>query len=246
MLLREADSTSNKYDLSSIRRCVSAGESLPANIYLRWKEKFGIDIIDAVGSTDVGGLYMSSQPGKIKPGSAGKLLPGFEGKLKNEEYEDVVLGETGALWLKNDGIASMYWNKHEKTKAVFQGQWFNTGDLFYQDTDGYYWYQSRGDDMLKISGQWVSPLEIENIIMKHSSVCECGVIGNPDESGLLKIKAFVVLNKGVQASSELEKELLTLVYDQLAHFKVPRKIEFIHELPRTATGKLQRHKLRQM
>ncbi len=246
MMLREADSTKRNYNLSSIRACISAGEALPKEIYFRWKDKFGLDIINSVGSTDVGGLYLSCRKEQIKPGSAGKLLPGYEGRLKNEKGEEVPPGEVGSLWLKNDGIATMYWGKHEKTKEVFQGNWFNTGDLFYQDAEGYYWYQSRADDMLKISGQWVSPLEIEDVLLKHPSVCECGVVGSPDESGLLKIKAFVALNPGFRASSELEKELIALVHDQIAHFKAPRKIEFIDELPRTATGKLQRHKLRQV
>jgi len=246
MMLQEAENTKLNYDLSSIRACVSAGESLSKDIYLRWKAKFGLDIINSVGSTDVGGLYLSCRKEQIKPGSAGRLLPGFEGILKNEAGKKVSQGEIGSLWLKNDGIASMYWNKHEKTKEVFQGDWFNTGDLFYQDADGYFWYQSRADDMLKISGQWVSPLEIEEVLLKHPSVCDCGVIGSPDESGLLKIKAFAVLNKNFIASAELEKELIAFVYDRLAHFKAPRKIEFINELPRTTTGKLQRHKLRRI
>ncbi len=244
-MLKEADSAGSRFDLSSIRLCISAGEALPKDIQLRWKARFGLDIVNSVGSTDAGGLYLSSRPEQIKPGSAGKLLPGFEGRLKNESGEEVARGETGSLWIKNDGVASMYWHKHEKSKEVFQGEWFNTGDLFYQDEDGYYWYQSRADDMLKISGQWTSPLEIEDALLEHPAVSECGATGSPDSSGLLKIKAFVVLNPGFSASPGLEQELINHVRDRLAHFKAPRTIEFIREMPRTVTGKLQRHKLRQ-
>lgn len=245
MMLKEADAPNFSFDFSSIRLCISAGESLSKDIYQRWKARFGLEIINSLGSTDVGGLYLSCRKEQIRPGSAGRLLPGFSGILKNDDGETVPAGEIGSLWLKSDGVAAMYWNKHQKTKEVFQGAWFNTGDLFRQDTDGYFWFQSRGDDMLKISGQWVSPVEIEETLLKHTAVSECAVIGNPDEAGLLKIKAFVTLNRNHTASPELEKELIAFAYERLAHFKAPRRIEFLAEMPRTATGKLQRFKLRQ-
>jgi benzoate-CoA ligase family protein len=244
MMLKEADEPNFSFDFTSIRQCISAGESLSKDIYQRWKARFGLDIVNSLGSTDVGGLYLSCRKEQIRPGSAGKLLPGFEGVLKNDEGGPVTAGEIGSLWVKNDGVAAMYWNKHQKTKEVFQGYWFNTGDLFRQDSEGYFWFQSRGDDMLKISGQWVSPVEIEEVLLKHPAVSECAVIGNPDEAGLLKVKAFVTLNKSFQAAPELEKELIAFAFDRLAHFKAPRRIEFIPEMPRTATGKLQRYKLR--
>jgi acyl-coenzyme A synthetase/AMP-(fatty) acid ligase len=233
------------FDLSSVRLCISAGEALPASIYKQWKSIFGLEILDVIGSTDVGGEYLGNRIGQLKPGSTGQLLPGFECLLKDTEGRLVPTGEMGSLWLKNDGIANCYWNKHERSKEVFQGHWFNTGDLFYKDAENYYWYQGREDDMLKISGQWVAPLEIEKVLQDHPSVRESGVIGAADESGLIKIKAVVVLNDGFSASPALEKEIINFVYDRAAHFKTPRWIHFIPELPRTVTGKLQRYKLRQ-
>ncbi len=243
-LLKESEVSKAKYDLSSIRACFSAGEPLPKDIFLRWKAKFGIPIINGVGSTDSGGICISSRPDQIKPGASGKLLPGFEGKLLSEEGKDVPQGEVGVLWLKNDGVASAYWNKHQRSKEVFQGTWFNTGDLFSQDDEGYLWYQGRADDMLKISGQWVSPVEIEEALLQHPAVSECGVVGAPNEAGLIKIKAFIVLNQGYQASSDLETDLINFVLEKLAHFKAPRWVQFLPSLPRTTTGKIQRHKLR--
>jgi benzoate-CoA ligase family protein len=245
-LLKEAESSNSTYDLSSVRACFSAGEPLPEDIYLRWKARFGLPIINGVGSTDSGGICISSPPDQIKPGSSGKLLPGFEGKLLSEVGEDVPCGEVGVLWLKNDGVASVYWNKHQRSKEVFQGPWFNTGDLFYQDNDGYLWYQGRADDMMKVSGQWVSPVEIENVLLQHAAVNECGIVGAPDQSGLLKVKAFIVLNEGYRSSSELENDLKDFVRGKMAHFKAPRWVQFLPSLPRTTTGKLQRHKLRQL
>jgi benzoate-CoA ligase len=172
------------------------------------------------------------------------LIPGFEGILGAADGSPAAAGEVGTLWLSNDGVASQYWNKHERSKEVFKGDWFNTGDLFFQDPEGYYWYQGRADDMLKVSGQWVSPLEIEEVLQKHAAVRECGVVGSPDESGLMRVKAFVVLNEGCQPCAELEKELAAFVHDRIAHFKTPRWVTFEPELPRTTTGKLQRHRLR--
>jgi benzoate-CoA ligase family protein len=244
-LLREIEKTELVHDLSSVRLCLSAGEDLPKDIYERWKTKFGLHILNVVGSTDVGGNYLGNSLSNVKPGSSGKLLSGFEGKLEDTEGKQMPQGQVGTLWLKNDGIANCYWNKHQRSKEVFVGQWFNTGDQFYRDTEGYFWYQGRADDMLKVSGQWVSPLEIEGILEGHPAVRESGVVGMPDASGLVRIKAFVVPEEGYQVSPELEKELVDFVRDKTAHFKAPRWVHFIPELPRTTTGKLQRHKLRQ-
>jgi len=243
-LLREVDKGKLVYDLSSVHLCLSAGEALPKDLYERWKVKFGLQILDILGSTDVGGEYLGNHLSQLKPGSSGKLLRGFEGKLRDAEGKQVSQGQVGTLWLKNDGIASCYWNKHQRSKEVFVGQWFNTGDLFYQNAEGYFYYKGREDDMLKVSGQWASPLEIEGILQEHPAVCESGVVGAPDGSGLARVKAFVVLNEGYQASPELERELAEFVRDRTAHFKTPRWVLFVDELHRTVTGKLQRHKLR--
>ncbi len=243
-LLREAEKAGPVFDLSSIRLCLSAGEALPKSLYEGWKAKFSLQILDVVGSTDVGGLYLGNYPGQVKPGSSGKLLPGFEGRLRDTEGKQVPQGEVGTLWLKNDGIASCYWNKHQRSREVFEGEWFNTGDLFYEDAEEYFWYQGREDDMFKVSGQWTSPLEIEEILIEHPAVRESGVVGKPDQAGLTRVSAFVVLNEGYQGSPQLERELTSLVHDRTAHFKTPRWVYFVQELPRTTTGKLQRHKLR--
>jgi acyl-coenzyme A synthetase/AMP-(fatty) acid ligase len=246
MLLNEIEKEERAYDLSSIRVCFSAGEALPKHLYERWHARFGLPILDGVGSTDVGGIYLSNRPGHIEPGSSGQLLDGFEGKLLDTDGQEVRPNEVGTLWLRNDGIASGYWNKHQRNKEVFKGDWFNTGDQFSRDTNGYFWYQGREDDMLKVSGQWVSPLEIESTLQQHPAVRECGVVGAPDEAGLVKVKAFVVLKDGYSTSPELEKELAAFVHDRIAHFKTPRWVRCIPEMPRTVTGKLRRHELRKI
>ena len=243
-MLREVDKTGVTCDLSSVRVALTSGEPMPRELHERCRTKLGLQVIDVIGSTDVGAQYLSTRPSDMRPGSSGKLIEGFEGMLRDAEGAMAPRGEVGTLWLKNDGIASQYWNKHERSKEVFKGDWFNTGDLFHQDNDGYYWYQGRGDDMLKVSGQWVSPLEIEEVLQKHTAVRECGVIGAPDESGLVRVKAFVVLNEGCEPCAETEKELAVFVHDRIAHFKTPRWVQFVEDLPRTTTGKLQRHKLR--
>ncbi|MCS7280368.1 MAG: benzoate-CoA ligase family protein [Desulfobacterota bacterium] len=231
-------------DFSSIRACVSAGEPLPKEIFEKWERRFSLEIIDGVGSTDVGGIYMANKEGKRKPGSSGKIIQGFEGELRGDDGLPVKQGSVGTLWIKNDGVTPGYWRRHDKNKEVIKGEWFNTGDLFLMDEDGYFYYQGRADDMLKVSGQWVSPLEVENALMEHPAVKECGVGGVPSEEGLIKIKAFVVLNEGYRPSDDLEREIIEHVKAKIAHFKVPKSIAFVEELPRTVTGKLVRYKLR--
>jgi benzoate-CoA ligase family protein len=245
-ILTYLDKTGRRCDLSSIRHCVSAGEPLPKVIFERWLEKFGLELLDTVGSTDVGGEYLSNKPGLIKPGSSGVLLSGFEGRLVDDEGHDVEQGEIGALWIKNDGTAAYYWNKHQKTKESFYGEWFNTGDKFYMDSDGFYWYMGRADDLFKAAGIWVSPLEVEGALLEHPAVNQCTVIGAPDAAGLEKPMAFIVLNEGYSSSEELERELQNFVRNKIAHYKCPRWIRFVDDLPRTATGKVQRYKLREL
>ncbi len=178
------------------------------------------------------------------PGSSGILLPGFEGKLLDNDGYEVPTGKAGTLWINNDGTTPFYWNKHDKSKEVIHGNWFNTGDRFYEDGDGYYWYVGRADEMLKASGIWVSPLEIEGILLEHAAVMECAVVGAPDQANLEKPMAFVVLSEKYEPSAELEKELQEFVRSKTAHYKYPRWVKFVKELPRTASGKLQRYKLR--
>lgn len=238
------DTTNRRWDLSSIRHCISAGEPLPKVIFERWKEIFGIEILETLGSTDVGGEYLSNKPGSIKPGSSGVLLSGFEVKLVDENGRGVKEGEVGTLWVKSDGTAAFYWNNPEKTRESFHGEWFDTGDKFHTDSDGFYWYVGRADDIFKAGGMWVSPLEVEGVLLEHQAVNECAIIGAPDTAGLDKPMAFVVLNQGFNPSEELEQELRQFVRDRIAHYKCPRWFRFANELPRTATGKVQRYKLR--
>ena len=245
-ILAYLDNTGRTCDLSSLRHCISAGEPLPKVMFERWLEKFGLEILDSVGSTDVGGMYLSNKPGLIKPGSSGVLLPGFEGKLVDKEGHEVGQGEIGSFWIKSEGTAAYYWNKHQKTKESFCGEWFNTGDEFYRDSDGFYWYVGRADDLLKAGGIWVSPLEVEGVLLEHPAVNQCAVIGAQDAAGLDKPMAFVVLNEGHEPSQDLERELRDFVRDRIAHYKCPRWVRFAEDLPRTASGKVQRYKLREM
>ncbi|MDD3654220.1 MAG: benzoate-CoA ligase family protein [Desulfotomaculaceae bacterium] len=232
------------YDFSSVRAFVSAGEALPRVVFDRWKELFGIEILDGLGSSDVGTIYLSATPGNVKPGSLGKLLSNYEGKLCDEDGNEVPRGEAGNLWVKCEGTAQYYWNKHQKTKECFIGEWFITGDKFYQDEEGYFYGVGRADDMLKAGGIWVSPIEVEDAMLHHEAVAECAVIGAADKDELVKPMAFAVLKEGYEGSPELEKSIQNFVRDNIAHYKAPRWIRFVTELPRTATGKIQRYKLR--
>ena len=238
------ENAEKKYDVSSLRICTSAGEALPAVTYSNWKEKFGIDILDILGSSEAGGEYVANRVGDIRPGSSGKPVPGYEVKIVDANANEVKRGEPGILMVKGESIAPYYWNKHERTKQCMQGEWFYSGDSYIEDEDGFYWYMGRADDMLKSGGIWVSPIEVENTLMEHEAVVEAAVIGARDESGLERPKAFVALKKGYKPSPELAKELQDFVRSKLAPFKVPRWVEFMEELPKTTTGKIQRFKLR--
>ena len=234
-----------KYDLSSIRLCVSAGEALPEVSYRRWMEKYGLEILDGIGSTEILHIFISNRPKEVRPGSTGCLVPGYEAKILDEDGCEVPRGEQGTLYIKGDSVAAYYWNKHEKSKQTFMGEWINTGDRYYQDQDGYFWYMGRGDDMIKSGGIWVSPVEVESTLLQHQAVLECAVTGWADSDGLIKPKAFVVLKPNYKETQALVEELQQFVKKQIAPYKYPRWIDFISELPKTATGKIQRYKLRQ-
>ena len=242
----QVENAENKYDLSSVRVCVSAGEALPAAVYNRWQDKFGLEILDGIGSTEILHIFLSNRQGKVKPGSSGQLVPGYEAKIVDDDGQEVPTGEVGNLLIKGDSTAAYYWNKHDRTKSTIIGEWIATGDKYHCDEDGYYWYAGRSDDMIKAGGIWVSPVEVENTLIEHQAVLECGVIGATDKDELVKPKAFVVLRAGVQASPELAHELQDFVKSRIAHYKYPRWIEFVPELPKTATGKIQRFKLRNL
>jgi len=234
-----------RFDLSSVRFGVSAGEALPADIFRRWKEAFGFEILDGIGSTEAAHMFISNRPGVIRAGSSGQIVSGYEARIVDAEGEQVPLGQTGRLQIAGDSIAAGYWNRHEKTKATFLGEWLDTGDTYRLDEDGFYWYAGRSDDMLKVGGQWVSPVEVEGTLIEHPAVLEAGVVGVPDEADLIKPVAYVVLRRGQTASDALAGELQVFVKERLAQFKYPRAVHFLDELPKTATGKIQRFKLRE-
>src|SRR5262249_19299413 len=236
----------DEFNLSSIRQAVSAGEALPVAIHEKFRRRFGVEILDAIGSTETLHMFIANRPGEVRPGSSGGVLEGWEAKLVNENGAPVAIGEIGNLLIKSDATCACYWNQHEKTKATIEGHWIRTGDKYYQDADGYYWYAGRSDDMLKVSGAWVSPLEIENTLSEHPAVLEAAVIGRADQDELLKPAAYVVLRPEFSSGEALAQELQEFVTGRLAVFKRPRWVEFVPQLPRTATGKLQRYKLREM
>jgi benzoate-CoA ligase len=231
-------------DLSSIRQAVSAGEALPKALYERFKERFGVEILDGIGSTEILHIFISNRPGRVRPGSAGELVPGYDARIVDDAGDDVARETVGNLLIKGDSTCAFYWNKHEKTKDTIEGHWIRTGDKFSRDADGYYWYAGRADDMLKVGGIWVSPVEIENTLVEHAAVQEAGVIGRRDADDLEKPMAYVVLAAGHTPSSELARELQDFVRSRIAEYKRPRWIEFVEALPKTATGKTQRFKLR--
>lgn len=233
------------FDLSSVRYAISAGESLPAALFYRFKKRFGVEILDAIGSTEVLHMFIANRPGAVRPGSSGQIIPGYEAKIVDENNQELPRGEIGNLLVKSDSTCAFYWNQHEKTKDMIQGHWIRTGDKYYQDEDGYFWYAGRSDDMLKCSGVWVSPVEIESVLIEHPAVLEAAVIGKEDRDQLLKPVACVVLREGMSASTQLARELEEFVVARLPVYKRPRWVEFFPELPKTATGKLQRFKLRQ-
>jgi benzoate-CoA ligase family protein len=231
-------------DFSSVRACVSAGEPLAGSILERWRARTGTDILDGIGSTECCHIFVSNRLGEVRPDSTGTVVPGYEVRIVDEAGREVPAGEVGRLLVKGDSICSMYWNQHERTKRTIRGEWIDTGDQYVRDADGMFRYQGRSDDMLKVSGIWVSPTEVESAISSHEAVVECAVVAVIDEQRLVRPEAYVVLQPGRQPGVELEEELRDHVRARLAHFKCPRDFHFVAELPKTATGKIQRFKLR--
>lgn len=234
-----------RYNIRSIRLCLSAGEPLPAPAWQAWKDATELEILDTIGCTETYHTFMANRPGAIRPGSSGKPIGGYEVRLVDDDGIDVAPGEVGNLMVRGESTALFYLHQYEKSRHTFRGEWLFTGDRYSVDKDGYYWHAGRGDDMLKVGGLWVSPVEIENAICEHDSVAECAVVGHYDNAQLLKPKAFVCLQQGIAASDELLPELLKLCARKLDAHKRPRWIDFTDELPRTATGKVQRFRLRE-
>ena len=227
-----------------LRLCSSAAEPLPDNIGNRWTQHFGVDILDGIGSTEMLHVYLSNCPGEVRYGTTGKPVPGYEIRLVDDEGRQVAQGEIGELQVKGPTAAAGYWNQRERSRHTFIGEWTRSGDKYLEDHEGYFVYCGRTDDMLKVGGIYVSPAEVEAALMAHEAVLEAAVVGQLDEQKLTKPKAYVVLKQGVAGSSKLAAELQEHVKARLAPYKYPRWIEFIEELPKTATGKIQRFKLR--
>jgi benzoate-CoA ligase family protein len=234
-----------RFDLSSLRLCISAGEALPEELYLRFRERFGVEIIDGIGTTECLHMFISNRPGAVRPGTSGQLVPGYEAAILDDGGHPVPRGEIGNLRIQGDSTMAYYWNQHDKTKDTLYGSWIATGDKFRQDEDGTFSYCGRSDDMLKVGGIWVSPVEVESALVRHGAVLEAAVVGQADADGLIKPKAFVVLKDPAAASPTLTDDLKTFVKDKIAPYKYPRWIEILPELPKTATGKIQRFRLRE-
>ena len=230
----------------AIRVCTSAGEALPRDIGERFTRHFGCEILDGIGSTEMLHIFLSNQPGSLRYGTTGKPVPGYEVQLRDEDGRIVAANTIGDLYIKGPSTALMYWNNRDKTRQCFQGEWLKSGDKYLCDADGYYTYAGRSDDMIKVSGQYVSPVEVENVLVQHEAVLEAAVIGVPDHDGLIKTKAYVVLRPGYQPNADTGEALQQYVKQHLAPFKYPRQINFTEDLPKTATGKIQRFRLRQL
>jgi benzoate-CoA ligase family protein len=233
----------DRFNLAATRACLSAAEPLPPEILRGWRERFGVDILDGIGSTEMLHIYCSNRLGHVYPGTSGEAVPGYELSLRDDEGQDVERGEVGNLYVRGDSALAFYWHQHERTKRCVQGSWYYSGDRYRQDEGGNFIYEGRADDMIKVGGLWVSPIEIENALIEHPSVFEAAAVGVP-EGPTIRIKAFVVLAASVDDPEALEGELQAWCKDHLRRYEYPHFFEFTESLPKTQTGKIQRYKLR--
>ena len=231
-------------DISNIRFCYSAGEALPVELYHRWKQTFGVEICDGIGSAEMFHIYITNRPGDVKPGSLGRIVEGYEAKIVGANDQEVATGEMGTLKIKGDSAALCYWNAHGKSKATFAGDWCRSGDQFHVDADGYFWYHGRTDDMLKVGGIFVAPAEIENCLLQHEAVRECAVVGQEDSEGLIKPRAFIVIRDKYEAGDNLAEQIKQFAKTKMALYKYPRWIEFVDSLPKNDRGKIDRKLLK--
>ncbi len=239
------DQCAESADLSSVRMCLSAAEALSSELAEEWKSRYGLDLIEGLGSTEMTHIYLSNTAEQFKIGSSGKRVPGYETRMTDTEGNEVAPGGDGVLWVRGDSSAPCYWNRPEKTRETMREDgWLWTGDRFYQDDDGFYYFRGRADDLIKVSGQWVYPLEIELCLADHEKVCECAVMGVQMEDRRMTLKAFIVLQESIEPSEELTKEFQAYVKQQLLPYKYPRVIEYFDELPKTGTGKIDRQALK--
>jgi benzoate-CoA ligase family protein len=231
-----------RQDLSCLRLATSAGEALPVELYRRWMDAFGVELLDGLGTAEMWHIFLTNRPGDVRPGTLGKAVPGFDLRICDDEGREVDVGEIGWLRVRGDSRALGYWQQLDKTGEAFQGEWYVTGDMVLRDADGYFTYCGRGDDMLKVSGKWLSPKEVESCLLRHPAVREAAVVGVADAAGLTKPHAFVVATE--EGRPELGEELKSFVRDQLEPYKYPREVRFLREFPRTHLGKIDRGKLR--
>jgi benzoate-CoA ligase family protein len=230
-------------DLSSLRFATSAGEALPAELYRRWKETFGVELLDGLGTAEMWHIFLTNHPGDVRPGTLGRVVDGFEVRLRDEHGRDVPDGETGFLWVRGDSRAIAYWRDMDATRAAFRGEWYVSEDMLSRDADGYHTYRGRGDDMLKVSGKWLAPQEVENCLLQHAAVREAAVVGVVEEDGLMRPHAYVV-TADTPGGDGLAADLLEFLGASLESYKVPRSIMFLDALPRTHLGKVDRGQLR--
>jgi acetyl-CoA synthetase len=235
---------SEKRDLSSLRLCISAAEVLSSEMFREWRRRYGLSIIEGLGSTEVLHMYLSNRVDNPKPGASGARVPGYEIKLTDGDGKPVPRGESGLMWVRGDSVAPMYWNRPDKTQQTMRGGWIWTGDRFHEDDDGYYYFEGRADDLIKVSGQWIHPLEVERCLVEHPAVAECAVLGVEDANRLMSVKAWVALRPGSVAGAETTRALQEFVKQRLLPYKYPRVVEYLESLPKTGTGKIDRQALR--
>jgi benzoate-CoA ligase family protein len=236
--------TTQQPDLSSVRLCVSAGEALPADIFNRWREETGLTILDGIGSTEALHIFISNRVDDYMPGSSGQVVPGYQLQIRDDSGQEVPIGEPGRLWIRGDSTARCYWNNPDKSEQTMVNGWLDTGDTYFQDEDGYFYYCGRNDDMMKVGGIWCSPFEIEAKLIEHYEVLEVAVVGRADAVGLIKPEAYIVLKNPPESLDAITEELRKHCKEGLAPYKYPRQFHYVEELPKTATGKIQRYKLR--
>ena len=242
-LLAAEEARPGSADLSSIRTCISAGEALPAPLFDRWRQRFGLEILDGIGSTEIGYIAISNTPEAIRPGTSGRVIPGYEARVVDDAQRDVAAGDVGDLWVKGPSTFTGYYADADRTAATIRDGWVVTGDKYTVDREGFFRWAGRSDDMLKVGGAWVAPAVVEAAVLSHPAVLECAVVGQADADGLIKPAAFVTLKPDAAATGD---EIIAFVTQRIAPFMRPRWVHFTGDLPKTATGKIQRYKLREM
>jgi acyl-coenzyme A synthetase/AMP-(fatty) acid ligase len=231
-------------DLSSVRMCLSAAETLSTELFQEWRRRYGHAIIEGLGSTEVLHIYLSNTPALQKPGASGRRVPGYELRLADPDGNEVAAGESGVLWVRGDSQAPCYWNRADKTAETMREGWIYTGDRFRRDEDGFHFFEGRADDLVKVSGQWVYPLEVERCLAEHPLIRECAVLAVDDENRLTTLAAFVALRDASRADAATTSELQRFVKERLLPYKYPRVVRYVPELPKTGTGKIDRQALR--